>query len=66
VELIIYVLSPNNDSEYVAGTRDQLETALANTASGEYAFDVMAWFDHDHSKPLEIKNGKDLETWHVI
>lgn len=64
--MIIYVSDSDGDSEYVASTRDQLHTALMNTASGEFAFNVMAWFDHDHSQPLKIKNGRETETWHVI
>ena len=64
--MIVYVLSPNNDSEYVAGTRDQLEISLANTASDEFAETVLRWFDAGHAEPLAIVNGRETETWHVI
>jgi hypothetical protein len=66
VAVIIYVVDPTGESEFIGSSLDELITNLSETADDEYAGKVLNWFAEDHSQPFEIRNGKQTEVWHVI
>jgi hypothetical protein len=61
----IYVTDPAGE-QFVGNTKEELTEELYRTATPDYTSKVLTWFDTEPHAAFKIKNGNDVETWHVI